>query len=216
MNESAKLAIAKRAKGSKGAMNRLRKDGFLPGSLSRRGAEAVSFSVRRDEFRKALHENGMSGIYILQMDKKTAYPAMVREIQYVPGSEDFLHVTFQLVSLSEETTADIHVHIKGRDELHHNGFEFLQQLDSLRLKGLPGAFPSVINVDVSKMAPGDQVTVAEVELPEGLACLTEPDRLIVSVHHPKVHEEKTEEEPAEEAAAPVEAAAEPAEGGTAE
>ncbi len=212
MNESAKLTIAKRAKGSKGAMNRLRREGFLPGSLSRRGADAVSFSVRRDEFRKAFYEYGMSGIYILQLDKKTSYSAMIREIQYVPGSDDFLHVTFQLVSLKEETTADIHVHVKGRDELHHNGYEFIQQLDSLHLRGLPGAFPSVINVDISKMAPGDQVTVAEVELPEGLACLTEPDRMVVSVHHPKVHEEKAEEEPAEAMETPAEPA-EAAEGG---
>jgi large subunit ribosomal protein L25 len=216
MNESAKLTITKRAKGSKGAMNRLRKEGFLPGSLSRKGDEAVSFSVRKDEFGKALRAHGMSGIYTLQLDKKTAYSAMVREIQYVPGSADYLHVTFQLVSLTEETTADIHVHVKGRDELHHNGYEFLQQLDSLHLKGLPGAFPSVLNVDISKMVPGDQVTVAEVELPEGLTCLTEPDRMIVSVHHPKVHEEKAEEEPAEAGETPVQAPAEAGEGGGAQ
>ena len=73
MNESLRLMITKRTKGSKGAMNRLRKEGFLPGSLSHKGSESVSFSVKRDEFRKALSANGMSSIYTLQLDPKTAY-----------------------------------------------------------------------------------------------------------------------------------------------
>ena len=203
MNESAKITITKREKGSKGAMNQLRKDGFLPASISQKGAEAVSFSMRKDDFRKAFNANGMSGIYTLTGDKKTKFTAMVREIQNIPGTYDFLHVTFQAISLNEETTADIHLHIKGRDTLHHNSLELLQQLDSLHLKGLPGDFPAAIDIDVSEMQAGDHITVAEVELPEGLTCLTEPDRLILSVAHPKVHEAEAEEgeEGAEEAAA---------------
>lgn len=211
MSTSAKLKITKREKSSKGAMHQLRRDGFLPCSISRRGSDAVSFSVRKDEFRKALYANGLSNIYTLQMGKEAMFTAMVREIQYIPGSEEFQHITFQAVSLTEETTADIHVHVKGRDELHHNGYEFLQQLESLHLKGLPGSFPAVINVDVSTMTPGDQVTVAEVELPDGITCLTEPDRLVVTVSHPKIHKEEAAEEAEETAAEP----AAPAEGGEA-
>ena len=195
MGDSAKLTITKREKGSKGAMHQLRRDGFLPGSISQKGKDSVSFSVDKAAFRKALSANGMTSIYTLQADKKNTFTAMVREIQYVPGSQDFLHVTFQAVSLTEETTADIHIHLHGRDELHHNGFELLQQMESLHLKGLPGDFPSAVNIDISKMEPGAQVTVADVELPEGLTCLTEPDRLVLSVSYPKVHEE---EAPAEE------------------
>ena len=61
------------------------------------------------------------------------------------------------------------------------------------------------------MAPGEHVTVADVAMPEGLTCLTEPDRMILSVAHPKVRTEETAE--AEETA--EEAAAAPAEGGEA-
>ena len=209
MGDSAKLTITKREKGSKGAMHQLRRDGLLPGSISQKGKDSVSFSVDKAEFRKALNANGMTGIYTLQADKKNVFTAMVREIQYVPGSVDFLHVTFQTVSMTEETTADIHIHLSGRDELHHNGFELLQQLESLHLKGLPGDFPSAVNIDISKMEPGAQVTVADVELPEGLTCLTEPDRLVLSVSYPKVHEEAA----AEEAETAEGETAQPAEGG---
>jgi len=194
MNESIKLMITKRDKGSKGAMNKLRKEGFLPGSISQRGREAISFSVRKDDFSKALNEHGMASIYTLQADKKTAYTAMVREIQHAPVSREWLHVTFQLVSLTEETTADIPLHLKGREELLHKGFELLQQLESIQIKGLPGAFPTSIDIDLSDMEPGDQVSIADLKLPKGITSLTEPDRLVLSISYPKLREEETAED----------------------
>jgi large subunit ribosomal protein L25 len=208
MNESIKLLITIRNKGSKGAMNKLRKEGYLPCSISKKGSDAISFSVKKDELSKALYTNGMSSIYTLQADKKTVYTAMVREIQYAPLSREWLHVTFQSVSLTEETTADISVHLKGRDELLHKGFELLQQLESIQVKGLPGDFPASIDIDVSNMEPGDQVTVADLKLPKGITILTESDRLLLSVSHPKLWAEKT----AEVQATPDEENAKPAAG----
>jgi large subunit ribosomal protein L25 len=208
MSKPIKLMITKREKGSKGAMNRLRKEGFVPGSISQKGGEAISFSVRKDEFKKALSAHGMSSVYSLQADKKTSYTAMVREVQLAPVSLEWLHVTFQLVSLTEETTADISLHLKGRDELLHKGFELLQQLESVQLKGLPGDFPASIDIDVSKMEPGAQVTIADLKLPKGTVSLTEPDRLVLTVSHPKLKVE----EPAEAPETPVEENTKPAEG----
>lgn len=209
MSESLRLTITNRERISKGAMHRMRKEGFLPGSLSQKGGESISFFMKRDEFRKALGANGMSSVYTLQLDPKTAYSAMVREIQNEPGFGDYQHITFQLVSMTEETTADIPVHLKGRDELVHHGFEIMQQLEAVHLKGLPGAFPTAIEIDISDMKPGDQVTVADLKLPKGVVCVTEADRLIVSVPHPKLHEDEPAEakEPsAAQAAKPAEAA----------
>ena len=145
MDNSSKLMIEERTKGSKGAMKRLRSEGFLPCSLSHKGDTSLSFSVKKDEFRKAFNATGMSGVYTLQAGKKKPRTAMIREIQHVPGSYDFLHVTFQGISMTEETTADVHLHIHGRDDLQHNNYELIQQMESLHVKGLPGDFP-----------PGDQ------------------------------------------------------------
>lgn len=208
MNESLRLTITSRTRISKGAMNQLRKEGLLPGSMSQKGGESVSFFLKRDEFRKALHENGMSGVYTLQLDKKTAYSAMVHEIQHAAGFGDFQHVTFQRVSLNEETTADITVHLKGRDELVRHGHEAVQQLEFVRLRGLPGSFPAALEIDVSAMKPGDLVTVADLPLPKDVFHVTEANRLIVSVPHPRLREE----EPAEAEVTPAIEHAKPADG----
>ena len=203
MNESAKLTIVKRERSSKGDMNKLRQDGYLPGSISIKGQDAVMFSVRRDEFRRALHANSISSVYMLAFDEKTSYPAMIREIQYAPVTKDWLHVTFQFVSLTEETTAEIPFEIVGRDTVLHNGYELLQQLETLLVRGLPTDFPASIVVEVSEMEPGSQVTVADLKLPEGITAETEEDRLILAVSYARVQEEAeaAEDETAEEEAA---------------
>ena len=193
MNKAAKLSIQKREPGSKGAMNQLRKSGFLPGSISRKGSDAITFSVRKDELRKALSANGTSAVYTLEVDKKTSYPVMVREIQYAPLTRDWLHVTFQLVSLTEETTAEVPLALIGRDDVIHKGYELFQQLETLLLKGLPGQFPASVDINVSELSPGDQITVADLTLPEGVVSETEEDRLILSVSYPKVQEERDED-----------------------
>lgn len=207
MSKTAKITIESRGKASKGALNQLRRDGFLPGSISQKGGEAISFAVKKDDFRKALNEHGMSGVYTLQAGKKTQYPAMVREIQYAPLTREWLHVTFQLVSMTEETTAEIPVSIKGREDVTYKGLELLQQLETLLLRGLPGDFPSAIELDVSEMEAGGQIVAGDVSLPEGITCETEPDRLILSVSHPRIRVEETGE--TEEAAAEETAETEP-------
>lgn len=193
MDKVTKLSIKKREPGTKGAMNQLRKSGLLPGSISQKGSDAISFSVRKDELRKALNVNGTSAVYMLEVDKKTSYPVMVREIQYAPLTRDWLHVTFQLVSLTEETTADVPVVLIGRDDVIYNGYELLQQLETLVLRGLPGQFPASIDINVSELTPGDQITVANLTLPEGIVCETEEDRLILSVSYPRVQEETSKD-----------------------
>lgn len=209
MKKQNTLTIQKREPSSKGAIKQLRRDGFLPCSMSYKGADSLSFSISRDEFRKALNQFGMTGIYNLQADKKTAYSAMVREIQYAPVSREWLHVTFQRVSLTEETTADIQLNIIGRDDVAYAGYELLQQLETVSVRGLPTDFPPAIDVDVSKMVAGDQITVADLEVPEGLTVETEPDRLILNVSYPRV---KTDiEETAQDEGSEMEAAAAPSE-----
>lgn len=204
MNESTRLTIEKRDTGaSKGAKKKLRREGFVPGSISKKGGEAFSFSVRKDELAKALNANGMSSVYTLSDDQKNEFAVMVREVQQAPLTREWLHVNFQEISLTEETTAEISINLIGRDELQHRGLEVLQQLDSVQLQGLPGDFPPSIEIDVSKMEAADQVSVADLELPEGITAVTESDRQVLSVSYPRLaeEEESTDEETADDEAA---------------
>ena len=207
MKQATVLRIEQRGVQTKGEIKNMRKAGIVPASISRKGSEAISFSIKKDDLAKALAAEGMNSVFQLNMEGSKPLTAMVREIQHAPLTRDWLHVTFQYVSLTEETHADIPINIIGRDDVTYKGLEALQQLDMLNVRGLPTDFPNTIDITVSEMGAGDHLYVRDVELPEGLVCTTDPDRIIFSVSYPRA-QEVVEETPAEDGVDAADAAAE--------
>ena len=106
--------------------------------------------------------------------------------------------------MTEETKVDLPIVLQGLDTLQYNGFEYTQARDSLQVRGLPGDFPPAIEVDISAMQAGENLTVGELPLPEGVETDVEPDLLVLSVSHPRVREEDVEEAASEEGVETVE------------
>jgi large subunit ribosomal protein L25 len=201
--DSLKIKIVPREPMSKGGIKNLRREGFLPASISARGEESVSFSIKQDELMKSLAQNGRMSVFKLTMGRKV-YNAMLKEVQYAPVTRECLHVTFQHISLDEETKADVSIRPLGREDVLYKKLEFLQHLDTLPVVGLPNDIPNAIEIDVSQMEAGDNLTVADLTLPEGITTDMEPDRVVFTVSHPRA---QAEEETAEEGADEAEAAA---------
>ncbi|MDD4080859.1 MAG: 50S ribosomal protein L25 [Eubacteriales bacterium] len=201
--DSLRIKIEKREPMSKSGVKSLRKEGWLPASMSSRGEDSLSFSIKQDELNRSLAQNGRMAVFKLALGRKT-YNAMLREVQYAPVTRECLHVTFQRIALDEVTKADVAIRPLGREDITHRQLEFLQHLDTLPVTGLPGDIPNYIELEVSHMEAGDNLTVGDAALPKGITTDLEPDRVIFTVSHPR-----TQEEPAEEAAetAGVEAAA---------
>lgn len=197
MKTTESIGVIGRDAMTKGEVKRLRKDGMVPASISIRGQDAVSISVRKDELLKILRRNGMNSVVQLEVNGQTSYTAMVREIQHAPLSREWLHITFQYVSMTEETTAAVPITVHGREAVSHAGLESSIQLDAVEVRGLPGDLPQTIEVDVSHMVAGDNMHARDLKLPEGITLVTEEDRLVFSVSHPRV---QTEGEAAEAAA----------------
>ncbi|NLD52693.1 MAG: 50S ribosomal protein L25 [Clostridiales bacterium] len=204
MSNQATLTIEARGKLSKGQKKDLRKAGLVPASVDRKGEESLACTVRRDELQRALAGYGVTGIYKLQMGRKKPITAMLREVQSAPLTREWLHVTFQQVLMTEETKVDLPIVLQGLDTLQYNGFEYTQARDSLQVRGLPGDFPPAIEVDISAMQAGENLTVGELPLPEGVETDVEPDLLVLSVSHPRVREEDVEEAASEEGVETVE------------
>lgn len=200
MSELRTLKAEQREQNSKGAVKQLRRDGFMPCSISQKGEDALSIALRQDELKKSIAKNGLTSVYTVKLGK-SSLPVMVREIQRAPLTREWLHVTFQKISLTEETTAELPVVVLGGDTAMHNGFEVLVHLDTLPVRGLPTAFPPAVEIDVSEMEAGQHVSVADVKLPEGIVCELDADRLVVGLTHPKVQTEEVAEETTEEVAA---------------
>ncbi len=196
MSQGIDLKVSSREPESKRGNKRLRGEGMLPGSISIKGEEAVSLTVRRDELQRAMAKGGMSSLFNLKMDNAT-YTAMVKELQSAPVTGELLHVTFQRVSLTEVTRAEVSIRAEGKPTLEHKRLEYLQHLDYLPVQGLPQDIPNSIEIEVGEMEAGDNLYVSDLVMPEGIETDMDADRLVFTVSLPRI-EEEPEAEAAEE------------------
>lgn len=198
MSELGILKIEKRESPNSRKSKKLRKDGYLPGSISCRGKDSVSVSIKADELRKGLASYGRNALFKLTMNDGTV-TGMVKDIQVSPVKGNMVHVDFQEVSLTEEIRADLSIVIKGAEVLEFKKLMPLRQLDVIIVKGLPQDIPDDITIDVSNIDKVENVYLKDVNFPEGIVPEGDPEQVVISIVETKrtgtdSSDDETEEE----------------------
>ncbi len=193
MSELGILKIEKRDNTNSRTSKKLRRDGYLPGSISCKGKESVSVCVKSEDLRKGLTSYGRNALFKLTMDDGTV-TGMVKDIQVSPVKGEMLNVDFQEVSLNEEIRADLSVVLKGVDVLEFKKLMPLRQLDVIIVKGLPQDIPDDIVIDVSNIDKVENVYLKDVKFPEGIVPEGDPEQVVISIVEPKRASVESEEE----------------------
>lgn len=206
MAKTATLNILIRDNTSKADNKKLRKDGYLVGNLSIKGADSVALAIKKDEFRRTLKQHGRNAVLSLVSDDKKSFNAMVKEVLITPPAYDYDHVDFQQVSLTEEVKAEVAIRYVGAELLEAKRFIINRVLDSIVVKGLPQSIPDEIEIDVQNLAVGDTITVADLKFADGITPDIDADQMVLSINEAKVSAEETED--AEEANEVIESTSE--------
>ena len=123
---------------------------------------------------------------------------MCREIQRDPIRRDLLHADFFQIVLTEEIETEVPVVLVGEAPgLKEEGI-LQHMLRRVEISCLPTQMPEHLEVDISSLHMGDQVTVEDIEAPEGVQIMSEPDSVIAMIVAPVYEEEEEEEELDEE------------------
>ncbi len=182
--------------GSRNA-GRLRRTGKLPAVVYGLEADTVAVTVNARELDHALHsESGANTLITLQLDG-TDMLALARQIQRHPTRNELVHVDFVRVRRDVAVSADVPLIAEGEPPGAKEGGILEQLFFSVTVEALPGNIPTEIVVDVSHLALGDQLHVADLAIPDGVTIQHEPDELVAQVSIPRG---LTEEEEAGEAA----------------
>ncbi len=199
MSELGTLNIEKRTTVNSRASKQLRKNGYVPASLSCKGKESISVSVKTDELKRSLASYGRNALFKLSLENDNSITGMVKEIQYSPIKGEMMHVDFQQVSLNEEIRVDLSIRLKGVETLEFKKLMALPQMDVIRVKGLPQDIPDDIVIDVSNVKRVENINVAHVEFPKGIVPELDPEQCVISIVEVKRQGHDDEEnEPAEE------------------
>ena len=180
MSEIGILKIEKRENPNSRTSKKLRKEGYLPGSISGKGKDSVSVSVKAEDLKKGLSQYGRNALFKLTM-KISPVTGMVKDIQTSPVKGDMLHVDFQQVSLNEEIRADLTIVLKGADTLEFKKLMPLRQLDVITVKGLPQHIPDDVVIDVSDIDKVENVYLKDVKFPEGIVPEGDPEQIVISI-----------------------------------
>jgi large subunit ribosomal protein L25 len=199
------LVVQSRRQMGSRACRRLRGAGQVPAVLYGHGVEPRPLAVDGRQLRHALSgEAGLNALLRLDIDGSRQL-AMARQLQRHPVRGTVEHVDFVIVRLDEVVSAEVPVRLVGEaTEVERADGVIEHSLFSLPVRAKPADIPAHVDVDISGLAVGDIVRVADIELPPGVEAGVDGEEPVVSAVLSRV---ATEVEAAEEAAA-EEAAAE--------
>jgi large subunit ribosomal protein L25 len=198
----------------KSAARKIRREGKVPAIVYGLGGEPEPVAVPSRELQHILHSaTGANTLINLDLGGKKEL-VLARQIGRHPVRHTLVHVDFIRVRRDQAVSAEVPVHLTGEAQGVKDGGLLEQDTFTLSIEAKPADLPASIEADVSHLAIGDHLTVAELKLPPGVVTTQEPGDLVAHVSQPRGLElpEEIEAAEAEEAEA-AEGGEAPAEGG---
>lgn len=196
--ERIELSVQRRSVVGK-QVRRLRREGLVPAVIYGHGVEPVSIQIDRRELRRALDRAGLSHLIALHLDDgETPRMALIREVQRDALSGEILHVDFLQVQMAEKLRTTISIHLVGESPaVKQLGGMLLQGVTEVEVECLPDNLVDTIEVDISSLTElGEELTVADLPIPEGIEVLSDPQEMVVRVMAAS-EEEEAQAAPAE-------------------
>jgi large subunit ribosomal protein L25 len=185
--ERTKLVVKTRERLGSSETRRLRKQGLVPGVLYGAG-EPVSICVEERELRRALTgAGGLHSILDVEIDGTgKAHASILKDWQVDKVRGGVTHVDLHEVRLDQPITASVTVQLTGGDIAPgvKEGGVLSQPLREIQVSALPLEVPEHIDLDVSHMATGDTLRIADIDVGEGVTLLDEPETVVATVTAP--------------------------------
>jgi large subunit ribosomal protein L25 len=182
--ERVKLEVREReSRGSRDA-RRLRRQGLIPGVLYGRGKAPHAICVPERELRRALTgSHGLHAILDVMLDGQTStHASILKDYQQDPLRGRITHVDLFEVRLDQPIQAQVVVELVGGEEAPgiKEGGVLSQVNREVNVEALPLEMPDRLELDVSGMAIGDTLRVADLRAPEGATLLDDPEETVLA------------------------------------
>ncbi|MGQ9706931.1 MAG: 50S ribosomal protein L25 [bacterium] len=178
------LSCIERKEVGKEKVKKLRCQGFIPGVVYGSEIENILLSVPEKELKEIIYDYGTSCIVNLRLESGEI-PTIIKDIQRDYLGKDIIHVDFLKIHKKKEIELTIPVVHIGRPAGEIDGGILEQHIYNVRVKSLPENIPPRLEVDVSDMKLGDNLTMGVINLPEGVILLESPEIILFTLIPPK-------------------------------
>ena len=193
--EEIKLDVQIREQLGTRKVKKIRRSNAIPAVVyGKSDKKATAIRVDRALFERLMRtHHGQSVIFhlnIMSGDKKVKdYPALLKEEQHDPASDQLLHLDFQHISLTEEIEVKVAIHPVGDAVgVKKDGGSLDQLLWELDVVCLPTNIPQKIDINVSQLKIGDALHVKDLALPPGVKTKHDMEAIVVAVAAPMKEE----------------------------
>jgi large subunit ribosomal protein L25 len=194
--ERIKLQVKERERRGSADARRLRKQGFIPGVLYGNGKASYAICVPERDLRRALTgDGGLHAILDVVLEgQKTTHASILKDYQQDPIRGHISHIDLLEVRLDQPIQASVNVVLVGEPAGVKEGGVLSQVQREINIEALPMEIPEHIDLDVSGMAIGDTLRLADLVAQEGVTYLDDPDETVLATVTLPTREVEPEEE----------------------
>ncbi|MEO4055555.1 50S ribosomal protein L25/general stress protein Ctc [Solibacillus sp. CAU 1738] len=183
---STALQAKKRETAHRSTLTQLRKDGQLAAVIYGYQTETTPIFLNYKATAKAVQRNGYSGVFNLEVEGKKIN-VILADIQRCSLKGELKHVDFLAINMSEELEVEVPIALVGDAIGVREGGILTQSNHTLKIKVKPSDIPDSIEVDVSKVAIGDTLSLGDVRNQLSFEVLNDDDHTLVAITAPTVH-----------------------------
>jgi len=187
------LKVKTRDQDSKESLNSLRQAGQIPAVFYGIKNKPVSLLVDYLPFEKVFAEAGENTVLSLEIGNKKEQ-VLVKDVQYHPVTDRFLHVDFLAIDVTKKITAMIPFEFVGVSKaVKDEGGVLVKSIDEIEVECLPTDLPKEIEVNVELLNTFDDVIkVGDLEIPDKVEISLKEEDVVATVTPPRSEEELDE------------------------
>ncbi len=185
--EQINLDVQLRKNSGSAQAQRVRRENNIPAIVYGGGSKPTLIKADRKTYDRIHRQHaGESLIYhinVVDEGKKVAdFPAIIKDIQTHPVTDEVIHLDFNRISLDKEIEIKVKIMPKGeaigvkRD--HGNLDHLMWELDIICL---PTNIPHHLEVDITNLGIHDAIHVKDIALPKGVKTKHDPDAVVITV-----------------------------------
>jgi len=122
------------------------------------GDTVTHFTAHENSFSKLVYTPDVHTV-VIELDNGTKVSAILQDIQFHPTTDKILHIDFVQIFDDKAITMEIPVRTTGKSPGVANGGNLKFNTRRLKVKGLPGNLPDVIEANISTLKIGDKISV---------------------------------------------------------
>lgn len=186
-----------REKGTKGSIEALRKQGFVPGVLYCLDKTNENVYCFINDLKGLIHSKDLCLVNLKVEDK--IYRTIVKETQYHPLTDQPIHIDFMEVSDDTVVTLSYPINFTGTPVGVRQGGKASKKLRNMRIKGKIADMPDSLDIDISSLKIGDVLKIKDVSI-KNIQIIEQATAPIMSVSRTRTTEEPIAEAVAKPAA----------------